>query len=249
MSQHSLEAMIGIEAQRILKPTEVLFQDKSVPLQDLLKLGQQTGKLTSAELSSHGKDKAYYGWQQVRLAGIPLDLARPKDLYTCKTGLEGYFFGEVHSQEQLAAEIMAIGKDIWSGINLTHRGLHQKKRGLRRTILGEECTLESALEWSTILGATLGRLRAKLLYNPAAAKFQFDVKQTVDGLPKIQYGTQDRASKLVQTYQLPIKDANAKIIPSPAATEEEMLHWETVQNLGLFGHPLVRALLGEIHRR
>lgn len=248
MSLRSIEYSLILETQHNLGSTEVLIDKTDVPLKDLLKIGLQTGKLDKAELVSHSMDPAYFGWQRVRLAGIPLDLRSPGQLVTCKTGLEGYFVGEVRSTEELATKLLQIGEDIWRGIRLMHKFSPQKRKRLEQAILGTGFSLESAVEWSTILGATLGRLRAKLLYNPDAQKFQSDTKQAVGGLPKIEYGVTQRDSGIVQVYKLPIKNADPLILSDFHSTDEQSLYWQTVQNLGLFGHPLVRALLRELYR-
>ncbi len=226
----------------------MLFENKPVPLQSLLALGLSTGKLTLAELeASHQNDRNYLGWLQTRLAGIPLDPSHPENRFTCRTGVEGYYYASVDSPEQLAAEIMLLGKNIWSGINILHKGSYQKRRSLRNTIMGIECDLDSAVEWSTIFAATLARLRAKLLYNPEAQRFQAANKQRTESLPMIEYAANEGETQLVQTYKLPIKNLNTTVISGIAKTEEELLYWETVQNLGVFGHPIPRQLFKELY--
>lgn len=248
MSLHSIESHLFAESQLGLRSNEILIANKDVPLSKLVKTGLSVGKLSVAEQKSHGMDEAYFRWQAIRLAGVPLNGKKNETRVTCRTGLEGYFVGSVESPEKLATELLEIGEQIWKGIKLLHKLNYSKRKRLEETILGKGYSSDAAFEWAAILGATIARLRAKLLYNKVGQEFQFSTRQEINGLPKIIYRVNELDSGLVQAYKLPIADKQTIVIDSFGSGDEQKLYWETVQNIGIFGHPLVRALLREMYK-
>ncbi len=103
------------------------------------------------------------------------------------------------------------------------------------------------MEWSSILGAQIGRLRMKLLRNPSGQNFQLDTREAVAGLPKIAY-TLAQSGPVEQRFQLPVLSEKSSVLTFTGMTEEQRLYWVTVSNLGKFGHPLVRVALEELYR-
>ncbi len=219
-----------------------------LPYEPLIKLATQIGNVKNAEQKSHKIDSAYLRWEQVRRSGVPLNEYQPRNKVTYKTGFEGYFVGKVRSSEELLAELLKIGADAWQGIRLLHKMNPMKIQELKKTILSDKYyTIASVLEWSSILGAQIGRLRVNLFHNPAALGFQSDTRQAVAGLPKIEY-TLAEGGSVRQKFQLPVVSESSAVLTFNGLTEEQKLYWVIVSNLGKFGHPFVRTALEVLYR-
>ena len=194
--------------------------------------------LRSMVAKSHSHDPAYLGWQRVR-----------KGLNPCgnfQTGFEGYLVGAADSPGAVRELLLATGIDIWNGIRLEHKHSFQRRNKLEKVIRGESSDPAAIAEWSAILGATLARQRARLLLNPQAKQFQSEVKQQVATLPKIQYVLE--AGELRQKYMLPaLQPCLSTPLTDGYLTDQEELAAVIMQEIGKFGHPLVRSALRVAH--
>ncbi|MBP7842402.1 hypothetical protein KA017_00160 [Candidatus Woesebacteria bacterium] len=219
-----------------------------LPYEPLIRLAVQMGHIRSAEQKSHKIDPAYFGWEFARRNGVPLDERQKGSKVTYKTGFERYFIGTAHTSEELLAELLKVGEDVWNGMKLLHRMNPMRLQELKKTILSDEVyTISTVVEWSGALGAQLGRLRMNLLRNPAAQSFQLDTRQAVAGLPKIEY-TLGQSGPVEQSFQLPVLSDALAVLTYNGLTEQQKLYWEIVSNLGKFGHPLVRTAIEELYK-
>jgi len=245
MSLKGIEKHLRAEEFSPLKRNEVLITNQQLPLWPLIQYGLDSEKLLTAEQKSHSMDKAFLRWQRVRLAGVPIN-GNNSSLVTCQTGLEGYL--DVKSAEQLASQILSIGENIWSNIGRAHKNSYKSRNMLEKTILGDGYSLQAAVEWSNILGALLARMRCQIYNNDQAKRFQEFVRREIEGLPHIKYGIDHNRATLLQEYKLPVRGLTTHKVEGVATTDEQQLYWMTMQNLGMFGHPLVRSLLKELYR-
>lgn len=217
-----------------------------LPYENLIKLAFIMHKIADVEKNSHGVDRAYLGWQHVRLGGVPLDST--KNRITANTGFEGYFIGKARSQEELLVELLKIGQDAWSRVKRINKFDYKRIKDLQMTILGDTCcSVDSAVAWAAELGSQIARLRMNLINNPQALHFQSNTRQVTADLPLIEYTVFDESS-IKQKYLLPKKNADSIVLKCNGLTEEQNFYWQVVSNIGKFGHPLVRSALRTLYR-
>src|SRR5262249_11050633 len=128
-------------------------------------------------------ERQYLAWETVRQGGNPF--------FENGTGFEGYFIGCCHAPSEALTQLLSLGHQILTNISRLHRFEYQFQSRLHKTLMGELEDLRAMSEWSDEFGATLARLRCKVLCNKDAQRFQSATKQIVDRLPPITYINSD----------------------------------------------------------
>jgi hypothetical protein len=181
-------------------------------------------------------EKAYLAWETVRKECNPY--------FEEGTGFEGYFVGRYVLPDVALQEILAINQHILDAIaRLYHFQLTFRSR-LMKTLTREGSDLQAINIWSGYFGAELGRLRAQIIENPAAQEFQRQTYRIISLLPPIAYHeidhdvTQTYALGTLRTPKLAKLTVNMHML-KPSQQDA----WLVANNIGVFGHPLVRKLL------
>lgn len=239
MSLSAVEKRVGVETRPIVRPNEILFEDKEIPLPRLI----SHALANKGELIVKAKEyeQAYLRWQQVRYGGIPLDPRKPNERFTCGTGFEAYFYGEVKTQEDLLWAVLGVGKQVCEYINIPRKFSDLQKDKLFKVLGGKSYDKEPILYWHTMFGNILARMRAKLLINKQAQKFQANTRANCGRY--IDFHFNEFSGACTQSYILPIKNISTTNISFTPNNEEEKRWYEVVQNIGIFGNPLVRAAI------
>jgi hypothetical protein len=179
----------------------------------------------------------YLAWETVRKNLNPF-------FYT-GTGFEGYLVGRCSEPEAALETILAINQHILDSIAQLYRFEYNFRSRLMKTLLREDSDPASIHIWSGCLGAELGRLRAQILGNFEAQAFQRKTYSIITTLPPIIYHEID--NDVAQTYAIgddPFLPKKAKmVITLPMLKASQQDAWLVAQNIGEFGHPLVRKFL------
>lgn len=188
---------------------------------------------------SHKIDQSFLGWEVNRKGNTPVGFHG--------TGYEGFFVGRDVSQDEVHAQLLEMGIDIWRGIRLQHRHSYGRRLELEKVIRGESHASSAVEEWMAIFGASLARQRAQILTNKAAQEYRSQTKSRVSTLPKITY-VLDPQGQVQQEYYVPAQPVSDVGGLFQGLRDEEELALTTMQNIGKFGHPLVRSA-AEFSRR
>jgi hypothetical protein len=92
----------------------------------------------------------------------------------------------------------------------------------------------------------LGKLRMLIFHNREAEAFQARTYQIVRALPPIVY--HEAAEDVTQTYLIGTGSANAVgrlLVTLPMLKPSQQDAWLVAENIGEFGHPLVRQVLDQ----
>jgi hypothetical protein len=218
--------------------TTTLQVDSKVPFGDSIYAWLNvTQSHTLAEFAALSRlyEPMYMAWEEVRLGRNPF--------FENGTGLEGYFVGVCHAPEETLERLLGIGRDVLNNIARMHRHDPHFHNVLIQALF-EECDDPLAIaEWSTELGATLGRLRCYLLNNAEGSAFQAETYTILHSLPPIEYAMTDNTIR--QHYHLLQDHAphNRITVDTHALTPEDQEAWQVVRHIGRFGHPFMRTLL------
>ncbi|MCA9902785.1 MAG: hypothetical protein KC547_02920 [Anaerolineae bacterium] len=184
---------------------------------------------------SHLYDPSYLAWEDVRLKRNPF--------FAQGTGLEGYLVGKDDSPGRAMEEILAIGKNILDSIARLHRYDYSRKSRLMKTLRGEQQDPHAIEEWSAILGALLGRLRANLYSCPEAEHFQHQTYEIVSKLPRIRYEMDGNREPIRQHYAVgyyPSQPTGFISVEPHLVKAIDQDAWHVAEEIGKFGHPLLR---------
>ena len=184
-------------------------------------------------------EKTYLAWETVRQECNPY--------FVKGTGFEGYFVGRCTIPEAALDAILAINQHILDAIARLYRFQANFRTRLMRTLVRESSDFASMSLWSGYLGAELGRLRAQILPNQDAQEFQRQTYRIISMLPPIAYHKVD--ADLTQSYAIgSLSTPNvAKLnVTSHMLKPSQQDAWLVAENIGKFGHPLVRRLLDHV---
>ncbi|MBZ0310609.1 MAG: hypothetical protein K8I82_31410 [Anaerolineae bacterium] len=184
----------------------------------------------------HTLDRPYLAWENVRKIRHPF--------LSPGTGFEGYYVGVYQQSGDVLEQLLHQCKWLLDGIVRLYPmeyGFHSR---LMSTLVGERSDPKAIEIWSTYLGVLLAKLRCNLLNNPKAESFRQTTYQSVNSAPVIRYDLAEHT--VLQTYSL----------AAPPAAPEPHLYvdlnsiqpsmqdaWIVAENLGKFGHPLLRYIL------
>ena len=181
-------------------------------------------------------EKSYLAWETVRKRSNPY--------FEIGTGFEGYFVGRCTIPEAALNAILDINQNILDAIARLYRLEYGTRSRLMKTLTRENSDTKGIHIWSAYLGAELARLRAQILVDPEAQEFQRQTYKIISMLPPIMY--QESGCVVTQTYDvgsLPTPQL-AKLLVTPHMLKPNQQDaWLVAENIGVFGHPLVRKLL------
>ena len=184
-------------------------------------------------------EKTYLAWETVRQECNPY--------FVKGTGFEGYFVGRCALPEAALDAILAINQRILDAIARLYRFQGNFRKRLMRTLVRETSDLASIELWSSYLGAELARLRAQILPIQDAQEFQRQTYRIISMLPPISYQKID--ADLTQSYaigSLPTPNYAKLNITSHMLKPSQQDAWLVAENIGEFGHPLVRRMLDHV---
>lgn len=233
MSLRGVEARIGFE----LLHSGV---GSTVPFQPLYEMAQKVDHVPLEKMLNHSRKMKdpFLSWECIRKFGVPLGNQR----VTLSTGFEGYLVGQVNSAEEMIQDLAQTGVEIWRIALIRYKNQWKRKKQLREMITGESFSSWAAREWSVIFEAQLARRRASILKNKEAQAFRAENKKKVLGLSGVTYTVSD-SGLITQKYEL-TSPRDQVVRPSLShLSDEEMFGLLIMQEIGKFGHPLVRTAL------
>jgi hypothetical protein len=198
-------------------------------------------QLSSLVEESRRFERTYLAWELVRQVRNPF--------FRVGTGFEGYFVGTHHSADEMLTTLLQIGHDMLMSNERLYRFQFSFKSTLMKTLMGEANDPQAIETWSTLLGATLGKLRCNVLFNHPAFCYQNETYWTVYRLPPISYQQCER--HIEQQYVITTsKDCRSKPdFPLDLLKSSNYDAALVVLKIGRFGHPLIRAYQDEAERR
>jgi len=190
---------------------------------------------------SHRYERAYLAWETVRRVRSPF--------FKVGTGFEGYFVGIYQTPEEMLNQLLKIGHEMLTSNCRLYRHQYTFKAKLMKTLRGELNDPRAIDIWSTLLGATLGKLRCNLHRNYKTYLFQNETYWTVNRLPFIKYVQCEY--HIEQEYILAPFKSDCVSKPDFCLNILKPSDYDAglaVSMIGCFGHPLIRAYLREVDR-
>lgn len=181
-------------------------------------------------------ERHYLAWETVRKQTNPF--------FEVGTGFEGYLIGRCTNPEAALDVILATSQHILDAIRRMYRFEYGFRSRLMKTLTRESSNAAFIHLWAEYLGAELGRLRAQILKNEEAQRFQSGTYRIVETLPPIVYRQEE--DQVSQTYAVGssgIQRMDRLIITLPMLKPGQQDAWLVAENIGQFGHPLLRRLL------
>ena len=188
-------------------------------------------------LVRHNRIETHYlAWETVRKQINPF--------FQRGTGFEGYLIGRCSSSAAALEEILAINQNILDAIARLYHFEYGFRSRLMKTLTKEAGDLAAIHIWSAYLGAELGKLRAEILCDPEAQAFRKQTYHIVKTLPPIVY--HEIEEDITQTYIIGSENdfqAGKLLVTLQMLKPCQQDAWLVAENIGEFGHPLVRQLL------
>lgn len=181
-------------------------------------------------------ERNYLAWETVRKQTNPF--------LETGTGFEGYLIGRCTTPEAALDVILATCQHILDAIRRMYRFEYGFRSLLMQTLLRENSHSALIHIWAEYLGAELGRMRAQILNNEEAQRFQSSTYRIVETLPPIVYRQVD--DQVTQTYAVGSNGhqrSDRLSITLPMLKPSQQDAWLVAENIGQFGHPLLRSLL------
>jgi hypothetical protein len=194
--------------------------------------------LTKFVESSRKYERAYLAWEAVRKVRNPF--------FVDGTGFEGYFVGQCLSPEEIAEQLIKIGRHMLMSNYRLYKFNPLFRSRLLKTLFAEKTDPPAMEVLAAQFGAALGRLRCNLLTNIHTRYFQAETYQNTSSLPIIRYTQGDFS--IEQEYALPC--AGLHTTPHWNLSLEASLKpcdadaCLVIKSIGKFGHPLIREYLG-----
>lgn len=181
------------------------------------------------------REKHFLAWETVRKQTNPFFLEG--------TGFEGYLVGRCATPDAALDAIVSINQNILDAIARLYRFQSSLRAKLMKTLVRESSEPEAIHIWSAYLGAELGKLRAQMLQNPEAQGFQNQTYNSIRSLPPMVF--HEIQDDVTQTYAIGSSGNNrGKLaINLQILKPSQQDAWLVAQNIGQFGHPLVRRFL------
>jgi len=213
--------------------------DRGVPFGDDIYWWLKTRRgegLENLEKLSSQFERRFLAWEEVRHGRNPY--------FVTGTGFEGYFVGSCQSPEQALNEILRLGREMQGNLVKLHRYDHRFQSRLFKTLQGELGDLKAMSEWSAELGATLARLRCKLLGNRQAEAFHNETYRLVETLPSISY--MEAGHTIKQHYAVVAHPTQGPkiVVELGILKPTDQDAWVIAKSVGRFGHPFVREFMG-----
>lgn len=189
------------------------------------------------EVAKHNWMEIHYlAWETVRKQTNPF--------FQNGTGFEGYLVGRCGDPEEALEEILAINQHILDAIARLYRFEYGFRSRLMKSLIRQACDSKSIQIWSEYFGAELAILRARIVHNTQAQTFRSQTYRVVNLLPSIAY--QETEHDVTQTYSIGSDSVYRRekfpvILNTLPASQQDA--WLVAENIGEFGHPLVRQVL------
>lgn len=217
--------------------SETITINSEVPFGHTLHTWLYVRNLPLEQLVNHGYvEKSYLAWETVRKQSNPY--------FETGTGFEGYFVGRCTNPEEALSAIIAINQHILDAIARLYHFEYGFRQHLMRTLTREESDSGAIHIWSEYLGAELGRLRAQILLEPEALEFQRQTYKIISMFPPMKF--YENSGEVMQSYavgSLPTPHLTKLLITPQMLNPNQRDAWLVAENIGVFGHPLVRRLL------
>lgn len=219
----------------------LLVVDNHVPFGDVICVQLELERLQLDRFAPHGSiEQHYLAWETVRKARNPF-LANG-------TGFEGYFVGVYESPEEVFFHILRMSQDILDAITRFYRSEYSFRSRLIKTLTREMSDPRSMYIWSTYLGGALARLRCQVAKNQYAGKFREQTYKMLENLPPMHY--QMAEHDILQHFAIR-RDLDSNLHPVQVSASDlkgsQQDAWMVAENIGEFGHPLIRQYLHEFY--
>lgn len=217
--------------------SEVIEVRSEVPFGRILYAALRLKDQPLDKLAQHGQMESHYlAWETVRKGTNPF--------FQKGTGFEGYLVGRCPNPEAALEAIIAANQHILDSITRLYRFEYQFRSRLMKTLTQDAADPEAIHVWSAHLGAELGKLRVLIFHNREAEAFQAHTYQIVRALPPMEYHA--AAEAVTQTYRIGASSENGAgrlLVTLPMLKPSQQDAWLVAENIGEFGHPLVRQML------
>jgi hypothetical protein len=214
--------------------------ESEVPFGRMLNLWLCLKVLRLDDVVRHDRMEAHYlAWETVRKQLNPF--------FHNGSGFEGYLIGRCTCPEAALDAILSLSQDMLDGIARLYPYQFGFQSRLINTLIRGTGDSAAIHIWSDSLGAELGKLRAQILCNREALAFQWQTYNIVKKLPTIHY--HESKDNITQTYAIGLENgttANKISVTLPMLKPNDQDAWLVAENIGKFGHPLVRNLLDHI---
>lgn len=210
--------------------------ESEVPFGHSLYASLYTQGLQLKDIRHHGNlESRYLAWETVRKQQNPF--------FMKGTGFEGYLVGRCLDSQEALEVILNINQNILGAITRLYRFEYGFRSRLFKTLTKESDDPASINVWAAYFGAELGKLRIQIIHDPVAQKFRDQTYQIVRTLPPMVY--REATNDILQKYaigavNIPSQKIDVTIDMLPPRQQDA---WLIAENIGEFGHPLVRDLL------
>ena len=210
--------------------------ESEVPFGHSLYASLYTQGLQLKDIRHQGNlESRYLAWETVRKQQNPFFLKG--------TGFEGYLVGKCPDSQAALEAILNINQNILDAIARLYRFEYGFRSRLFKTLTKESDHPTSINVWASYFGAELGKLRIQTIHDPVAQKFRDQTYQIVHTLPPMIY--REATNDILQKYAIGAAtttgqkiDVTLNMLPP-----KQQDAWLVAENIGEFGHPLVRDLL------
>lgn len=211
--------------------------ESEVPFGRTLYTGLYLNNLDLNKVVHHNQvETRYLAWETVRKQINPFFLKG--------TGFEGYLIGRCPSSTAALEMIVSINQKILEAIARVYRFQFGFRSRLMKTLTKELSDPQAIHIWSSFFGAELGRLRAQILDDAQAQAFRNHTYNIVNSLPPIEY--HEVKEDITQSYVIG-SESQAKsgklAVTLQTLPPSQQDAWLVAENIGEFGHPLVRQML------
>lgn len=210
--------------------------ESEVPFGHSLYASLYTQGLQLKDIRHHGNlESRYLAWETVRKQQNPFFLKG--------TGFEGYLVSRCPDSQAALEAILNINQSILDAIARLYRFEYGFRSRLFKTLTKESDDPTSINVWAAYFGAELGKLRIQIIHDPVAQKFRDQTYKIVHTLPPMVY--KEATNDILQQYT--IGTANSTLqkidVTMNMLPPRQQDAWLIAENIGEFGHPLVRDLL------
>lgn len=219
---------------------EMITLTSEVPFGHLLYAVLNVNDLHLDDFIRHDQMESHYlAWETVRKQLNPF--------FRNGTGFEGYLVGRCRDSQAALESILDINQNILDSIARQYHFEYGFRSRLMKTLTREADDPLAIHVWSTCLGAELAKLRAQILRDNVAQAYREHTYELVGLLPPIVY--HEIEEDITQDYAIGSeKDYNIKLaVTWQMLKPDQQDAWLVAQNIGEFGHPLVRKLLNHAH--
>jgi len=210
--------------------------DSEVPFGRLLYVRLHLKNMSISNLKRPNRmETRYLAWETVRKQVNPFFLNG--------TGFEGYLVGRCTDPESALDAILAINQNILDAITRLYRFQYGFRSQLMKTLTKESTDTHAIHIWSAYFGAELGKLRAQIYDDPQAQAFRNQTYEIIKSLPPMVY--HEIEHDVMQTYAVATGDTTTPRISISLSMLKPCQQdaWVVAENIGEFGHPLVRGVL------